>query len=89
MLLKFKHINKNELDEKLKIDIKIYKKNYEKVNIFLSENLKNNYIDLSETQCDQKYCYYSDKNGIFFADGSHISSYGAKLFSKKLEHIFK
>ena len=88
-LLKFKHINKNELNKRLRIERNIYEKNYSKANKILSEKLKISFIDLSEIQCDEKYCYYGNNNGIIFADGSHISSYGAKLFSRKFEYIFK
>ena len=33
---------------------------------------------MNKYQCDEKKCYYYNSEGIIFADGSHISKYGAK-----------
>jgi len=88
-LLKFNHINKNQLINKLKVDKTTYEKNYGKINKLLSKELNLNFIDLSKEQCDDKYCYYGNNEGIFFADGSHLSNYAANLFSKSFKNIFK
>ena len=70
---------------KYKIDGYIIPKNDD----YFNQKLNNNYIEPHKIQCDKKRCYYSDDNGIFFADGSHISKNGAKLFVKSFENIFK
>ncbi len=88
-LLKFKHINENELLDKLEIKREIFDIEYETVNYILNQKLKKNYIQLHETQCDSEKCYYSNEQGVFFADGSHISRNGSKLFIKPFEIIFE
>ena len=88
-LLKFKHINDKELLNKLQVDRRDFDQEYEFVNSFFTQKLKNNYIKLDQLQCDNYKCYYSDANGVFFADGSHISKYGAKFFTKPFQIIFE
>ena len=88
-LLKFKHINDKELLDKLQVDRRDFDQEYEFVNSFFTQKLKNNYIKLDQLQCDNYKCYYSDANGVFFADGSHISKYGAKFFTKPFQIIFE
>ena len=41
------------------------------------------------SECDNKYCYYGDNEGIFFADGSHLTNYATNLFSENFGIIFK
>ena len=43
--------------------------------------MKENLIDPSLRQCDNKYCYLGNENGIFFADLDHLSYYGSQFFS--------
>ena len=88
-LLKFNHINKKELANKLQIDRKDFDQEYKSVNLFFSQKLKENYIQLDQLQCDNHKCYLSNNEGIFFADGSHISKYGAKFFSKPFKVVFE
>jgi len=88
-LLKFKHINDKELLDKLQVDRRDFDQEYEFVNSFFTQKLKNNYIKLDHLQCDNYKCYYSDADGVFFADGSHISKYGAKFFTKPFQIIFE
>ena len=59
------------------------------VNQLLSQKLKNNFIQPHKMQCDMNFCYYSNNEGVFFADGSHISKTGSKVFSKSFEIIFE
>ena len=75
--------------DKLQVDRKDFDKEYQFVNLFFSQKLKNNYIKLNQLQCDNYKCYYSNKEGVFFADGSHISKNGAKVFTKPFEIIFE
>ena len=88
-LLKFKHINENDLLGKLQIKREIYDNEYKSINYILDQKLKEKYIQLHETQCDNEKCYYSNEQGVFFADGSHISRNGSKLFTKPFEIIFE
>ena len=88
-LLKFNHISDEELINRLQVNREIYDAEYKIINLLLNQKLNNNYIEPHKIQCDKKRCYYSDDNGIFFADGSHISKNGAKLFVKSFENIFK
>ena len=88
-LLKFKHIDEKDLIEKLQVNREIYDSEYKSVNLLLNQKLNKNYIQLHKVQCDKQKCYYSNNVGIFFADGSHISKNGAKLFSKSFEIIFE
>ncbi len=88
-LLKFKHINENELLEKLETKREIFDIEYQSINYMLNQKLKENYIQLHKTQCDNEKCYYSNEQGVFFADGSHISRNGSKLFIKPFEIIFE
>ena len=88
-LLKFNHISDQELINRLQVNREIYDAEYKIINLLLNKKLNNNYIEPYKLQCDKKKCYYSDNNGIFFADGSHISKNGAKFFVKSFENIFK
>ena len=88
-LLKFKHINESELKKKLQIDREIFDNEYKLINSMLYQKLKNNYIQLHEVQCDKKKCYYSNDEGVFFADGSHISKFGSNLFIKSFRVVFE
>ena len=88
-LLKFNHINKNQLIDKLKVKKIIYKNSYKEVNELLSKRLGKNFIDLSFSQCDDNYCYYADDKGVYFADGSHLSHYASNLFSDNFQVIFE
>tara|TARA_B100000900_G_scaffold415630_1_gene446330 strand:- start:778 stop:2670 length:1893 start_codon:yes stop_codon:yes gene_type:complete len=88
-LLKFNHLTEEEFLKELQVNRDVYDKNFKLVNLFLQKELKNNFIQLHKTQCDSQKCYYSNSKGIFFADGSHISKYGAEFFSKSFEIIFE
>ena len=88
-LLKFNHINEKELLNRLQVNKKIYNSEYQLINSLLSKKLQKYYIQLDKIQCDFKKCYYSNDEGVFFADGSHISKTGAKLFTKSFEIIFE
>lgn len=87
-LLKFNHINNQELLEMLKVKKKIYDDEYSSLNLLLSENLDKNFIQVDKIQCDLNYCYYSNQDGLYFADGSHISKIGTKIFLNSFEIIF-
>ena len=88
-LIKFKHITEDELKQRLKVDRSTFDKNYNKVIQILEKKLGSNFIELSELQCDEKFCYYGDEKGIYFADGSHLSKYGINKFQNKLQFIFE
>ena len=45
--------------------------------LLLPEKVK--VIDLTNTFCDEDYCYGSDSNGYYYSDDNHLSIYGAKL----------
>ncbi|MDC1332626.1 acyltransferase [Gammaproteobacteria bacterium] len=45
--------------------------------LLLPEKVK--VIDLTETFCDEDYCYGSDSKGYYYFDDDHVSIYGAKL----------
>lgn len=87
-LLKFNHINNQELLKMLKVKKKIYDDEYSSLNLLLSKNLDKNFIQVDKIQCDLNYCYYSNQNGLYFADGSHISKVGTKIFLNSFEIIF-
>tara|TARA_B100000767_G_scaffold239608_1_gene234928 strand:+ start:337 stop:2199 length:1863 start_codon:yes stop_codon:yes gene_type:complete len=36
-------------------------------------------IDLTDTFCDEDYCYGSDSKGYYYSDDNHLSIYGAQL----------
>ena len=88
-LIKFKHINEKELLNRLEVKKEIYDKEYNYVNNIFNKKLGNYFLQMNKYQCDEKKCYYYNSEGIIFADGSHISKYGASLFSKSFEIIFK
>jgi hypothetical protein len=88
-LLKFNHISDKELLNRLEVDRNVYDKEYKFVNSFFLEKLKKNYLQINKLQCDNQKCYYSNNEGIFFADESHISKFGAKYFSKLFEIVFE
>jgi len=88
-LLKFNHISDKELLNELEVDRNVYDNEYKFVNSFFLEKLKKNYLQINKLQCDNQKCYYSNKEGIFFADESHISKFGAKYFSKLFEIVFE
>lgn len=88
-LLKFNHINKDQLLDKLMVKKIVYKNNYEEINKLLIKRLGNKFINLSYSQCDDNYCYYADDKGVYFADGSHLSYYASNLFSDNFRVIFE
>ena len=88
-LIKFKHITEDELKQRLKVDRSTFDKNYNNVIQILEKKLGSNFIELSELQCDEKFCYYGDEKGVYFADGSHLSKYGINKFKNKLQFIFE
>jgi peptidoglycan/LPS O-acetylase OafA/YrhL len=88
-LLKFNHIDEYELLERLEIEKEIYEKEYNFVNELFNQKLGRNFLQMDTYQCDEEKCYYYNREGIIFADGSHISKYGANLFSKPFEIIFE
>jgi len=88
-LLKFNHLTQEEFSKELHVSRDVYDINFKLINSLLYKELKNNFIQLHKTQCDRQKCYYSNNKGIFFADGSHISKYGAEFFSKSFEIIFE
>ena len=88
-LIKFKHITEDELKQRLKVDRSTFDKNYNNVIQILEKKLGSNFIELSELQCDEKFCYYGDEKGVYFADGSHLSKYGINKFQNKLQFIFE
>jgi peptidoglycan/LPS O-acetylase OafA/YrhL len=88
-LLKFNHISDKELLNELEVDRNVYDNEYKFVNSFFLEKLKKNYLQINKLQCDNQKCYYSNNEGIFFADESHISKFGAKYFSKLFEIVFE
>tara|TARA_Y100001970_G_scaffold289133_1_gene418519 strand:+ start:324 stop:2210 length:1887 start_codon:yes stop_codon:yes gene_type:complete len=88
-LIKFKHIKKDEIESKLKINKNIFDKNFSESIILLKKELNDNFIDVSEIICDDKFCFLGDEKGSFFADDGHLSQYGASLVSKKFEIVFK
>ena len=88
-MLKFNHINKNQLIDKLKVKKIIYNNSYQEVNELLLKRLGKNFINLSFSQCDDNYCYYADDKGVYFADGSHLSHYASNLFSDNFQVIFE
>ena len=79
-LLKFNHINEAELLEKLEVDRKIFDQEYKLINTLLFEKLNKNFIKLYEIQCNNQVCNYSNNEGIFFADASHLSKFWIKTF---------
>ena len=88
-LLKFNHINNEQLINMLKVKKQSFDQEYMAVIRLLSQKLKNNFIQPHKIQCDVNYCYYSNNEGVYFADGSHISKTGSKIFSKSFEIIFE
>ena len=65
-LIKFKHITEDELKQRLKVDRSTFDKNYNNVIQILEKKLGSNFIELSELQCDEKFCYYGDEKGSLF-----------------------
>jgi len=86
--LKFGYISNDQLKKELNIDKTLYDQNFSKVKKLLFDEMGDNFIDLSIKQCDEKYCYLGDKEGLYFADLDHLSFYGAIYFSDLFKKIF-
>ena len=86
-LLKFNHINKNQLINKLKVNKTVYEKNYGKINKLLLSELGSNFIDLSKAQCDNKYCYYGDNEGIFLPTVATLLTM-QQIYSQKILELY-
>ena len=88
-LIKFNHIEENQIESYLRINRTIYNNNYSKSIKLLKSELNNNFIDVSEILCNEKFCFFADENGSYFADDGHLSKYGASLVENKFEIVFK
>ena len=88
-LLKFNHIDKKQVISRLKEERIIYENSYKEVNKLLSKKLGKNFINLSHKLCDDDHCYYADNEGVYFADGSHLSYYASDLLSDNFRVIFE
>ena len=51
---------------------------------YFSKKLKKNFLLPHEILCDNKKCYFADKNGSYFSDTNHLSFYG----SSKMKSLF-
>ena len=88
-MVKFGHIKNNEIDSELKIKREFFEKDYIRAIEILSNEIQKKLIRLDDLQCDYNYCYFGDKKGLYFADGSHISNYGSFFFSRKFNVLFQ
>ena len=88
-LIKFKHIKKDEVENEIQIQKKIFTKNYSSTIKLLKKEMGKNFIDISDTFCNNEYCFLADENGSFFADDGHLSDYGASLLINRFKFIFK
>ena len=78
--IKFEKLNQSQVFEELAIDESIFDKNFYKVRELLKSKMGKFFIDPSLIQCDTKYCYLGNDNGIFFANLDHLGSYGSSIF---------
>ena len=88
-LIKFKHINKTQIQKEIKIEKSIFEKNYSSTINLLEKELGENFINISDTFCNDNFCFLADEKGSYFADDGHLSNYGAKLLINKVKFIFK
>ncbi len=86
--IKFEKLNQSQVFEELAIDRSIFDKNFYKVRELLKSKMGKFFIDPSLIQCDTKYCYLGNDNGIFFADLDHLGSYGSEYFSDIFREVF-
>lgn len=72
-LARFGHIDAAELTTQLKTARNVYDQNFEGVNKKFLNYLPERYIETYRDLCDEKYCYYGNDMGMFFADSNHLS----------------
>lgn len=77
--LKFKHITLENYFEESRVDYKKFYKEIELFDIALHERLNSNYIKIYKNFCDQKYCYFGDKDGSYYSDNNHLGSHGLSM----------
>ncbi len=65
--------NKYKLNE----DREVFDKKYKDIINYYENKLGKNFIQPHKKLCDNKKCYYADKNGALFSDGNHLSKYGS------------
>ena len=65
--------DKYKLDE----NREIFDGQYADIIKYYENKLGKNFIQPHKKLCDDKKCYFADKNGAFFSDGSHLSKYGS------------
>ncbi len=74
--LKFGHLTQKEYLESSKILFDSFYKEIEIFDVALSNRMGDKYIKVYEGLCDDKFCYFGDLEGSYFADFNHISKYG-------------
>ena len=55
---------------------KFYKE-YKDIINYYEEKLGKNFLQPHKLLCDKKSCFFADKNGALFSDGSHLSKHGS------------
>ena len=85
--LKFGHITEEEYLDMSKYPFDLF---YEEIEIFdlaLRGKIGDNYVQVFNDLCDEKFCYFGDSEGSYFADDTHISNYGLSKVAPMIKRI--
>ncbi len=78
-------------DENIKIKSlrEEFDKEYGQSISLFSSKLQNKFLLPHKILCDDKFCYFGDNKGSFYADGNHLSFYGSKKMQSLFDNIVK
>ena len=86
--IRFKSLTNDDYEELRGIDKSSLNETYERYARMFRQKLGMRYIDPMTKLCVNNRCYFSDYNGSYFADKSHLSEYG-RSFLKDLFHVLE
>ena len=74
-------------------DLSVKRSNFEKLNeipitVFSTHENEIDIYNITNLFCDELLCPIGDKNGSFYYDNTHLSTYGASKLSNTIENIF-
>lgn len=75
--LRFGWVSSQTADDVLRVPRGRFDADFREAMAFLGGALGDGFIRPSDELCDDRYCYFGDSEGVYFADSSHLSRAGA------------
>ena len=86
-LIKFNQMSEKQYIEKSKLKFEDFVSEFGGINKELEARLGRRYIQAYENLCDEKFCYFGDLGGAYFADNNHISKYGLSVVEESFDYV--